>query len=100
MESKAVIAVEIAVQTHVLKCCPVHQELFCDDDVDPSAAFALAVDLVRQHMPYVRDFNDDPHALTDLLSDIIGAAPNRCPLCARGNEPLAPRLAEKRARTA
>ena len=41
------IAVEIALQTHVLKTCPIHNEIFCDDEVDPSSAFALAVELVQ-----------------------------------------------------
>ncbi|HTV96514.1 MAG TPA: hypothetical protein VME42_10930 [Steroidobacteraceae bacterium] len=82
MEHKQTIAVEIALQTHVLQTCPVHHQIFCDDDVDPSGAFALAVELVRQHTPYVDEFHDDAHALTDLLSETIGAAPSRCPLCA------------------
>jgi hypothetical protein len=86
MEPKQTIAVEIALQTHVLQACPIHKEIFCDDEVDPSAAFALAVDLVRQHKPYVRVFHDDAHALTDLLSETIGAAPTCCPLCANSRE--------------
>jgi hypothetical protein len=80
MEHKQTIAVEIALQTHVLQTCPVHHQIFCDDDVDPSSAFALAVELVRQHTPYVGEFHD-PHELTDLLSETIGAAPTCCPLC-------------------
>lgn len=83
MEHKQAIAFEIALQTHVLKTCPVHNEIFYDDDVDPSSAFALAVELVRQHKPYVNEFHDDAHALTDLLSETISAAPSSCPHCAR-----------------
>jgi hypothetical protein len=75
MQHKQAIAVEIALQTHVLQTCPIHNQIFCDDDVDPSGAFALAVELVRQHTPYVDEFHDDAHALTDLLSETIGAAP-------------------------
>jgi hypothetical protein len=82
MEHKKTIAIEIALQTHVLKTCPIHHSIFCDDDVDPSGAFALAVELVRQHTPYVEEFHDDSHALTDLLSDTIGTAPLSCPHCA------------------
>ena len=82
MEHKQAIAVEIALQTRVLQMCPIHNEVFCDDDVDPSSAFALAVELVRQHTPYVHEFQDDAHALTDLLSETIGAAPTSCPICA------------------
>ena len=81
MEHKRVIAFEIALQTHVLQTCPVHNEVFYDDDVDPSSAFALAVELVRQHKPYVDEFRDDAHALTDLLSETISSAPTCCPLC-------------------
>ena len=82
MEHKQAIAVEIALQTHVLQTCPVHNEIFCDDDVDPSSAFALAVELVHLHTPYVDEFHDDAHELTDLLSETIGAAPTSCPICA------------------
>src|SRR5208283_834623 len=87
MQQKRSIALEIALQTHVLRTCSIHREIFCDDDVDPSAAFALAVELVRQHKPYVEEFHDNAHELTDLLSEIIGAAPNCCPGCATSAEP-------------
>ena len=87
MQQKKAIALEIALQTHALRTCPIHHEIFCDDDVDPSAAFALAVELVRQHKPYVGEFHDNAHELTDLLSEIIGAAPNSCPGCATCTEP-------------
>ncbi|MGD0503853.1 MAG: hypothetical protein ABSD02_14015 [Steroidobacteraceae bacterium] len=82
MHHKQAIAIEIALQTHVLQTCPIHNEIFCNDDVDPSSAFALAVELVRQHTPYVDEFQHNPHALTDLLSETIGAAPASCPVCA------------------
>jgi hypothetical protein len=79
---KRAIAVEIALQTHVLKTCPLHNAVFCDDEADPSSAFALAVDLVKQHTPCVEEFEGDAHELTDLLSAIIGDAPTCCPDCA------------------
>jgi hypothetical protein len=79
---KKAIAVAIALQTHVLRTCPVHEAVFCDDDVDPSSAFALAVDLVKQHTPYVDEFDGDAHELTDLLSATIGDTPSCCPACA------------------
>jgi hypothetical protein len=81
MEHKQAIAFEIALQTHVLQTCPVHNEVFYDDDVDPSSAFALAVELIRQHRPCVDEFADDAHALTDLLSETIGSAPKCFPQC-------------------
>jgi hypothetical protein len=81
MESKQFIAVKIALQTHVLQTCPLHNEIFCDDDVDPSGAFALAVELVKQHTLYADEFHNDPHELTDLLSETISAAPSCCPHC-------------------
>lgn len=87
MQQKQTIAVEIALQTHVLQTCPAHNEIFCDDDVDPASAFALAVELVRQHTPCVDEFQD-PHELTDLLSETIGAAPTVCPVCARMGAPI------------
>jgi hypothetical protein len=81
MEHKQAIAFEIALQTHVLQTCPVHNEIFYDDEVDPSGAFALAVELIRQHKPYVDEFEHDAHALTDLLSETLSAAPRCCPHC-------------------
>jgi hypothetical protein len=86
MGHKQAIAVEIALQTRVLQTCPIHNEIYCDDDVDPSSAFALAVELVRQHTPYVDEFRDNTHELTDLLSETIGSAPPRCPLCSSSGE--------------
>jgi hypothetical protein len=44
-------------------------------------AFAVAIELVRQHEPCVDEFNECTHELTDLLSSIIGAAPDCCPGC-------------------
>ena len=82
MRHKQAIALEIALKTHVLKTCSIHDEIFCDDDVDPSSAFALAVELVTEHRADVDEFHDDPHGLTDLLSATIGAAPPGCPACA------------------
>jgi hypothetical protein len=81
MNHKQAIAIEIALQTHVLQSCPIHGEIYCDDEADPAGAFALAVELLKEHTPYVDEFQDDPHELTDLLSDTIGAAPDCCPHC-------------------
>jgi hypothetical protein len=95
MQKKA-IAVGIALQTHVLKACPEHDEIFCDDDVDPSSTFALAVDLVQQRTPYVDEFAGDAHELTDLLSATIGEAPRCCPACASTRVEQNPRLDQNR----
>lgn len=81
MEKKQVIAIGIALQTQVLKTCPVHRKLYFDDDVNPASAFALAIELVRKHTPYVAEFHDDEHELTDLISDTLGTAPSCCPEC-------------------
>jgi hypothetical protein len=89
MNRKQAIAIEIALQTHVLRTCPIHGEIFCDDDVDPSGAFALAVELVKEHIPYVTEFADDAHELTDLLSETISAAPDSCPHCSGSQSPVA-----------
>lgn len=81
VEKKKSIAIEIALQTHVLKTCPTHQQIYFDDDADAASAFALAIELVRKHKPYVGEFHDDEHELMDLLSDTLGAAPLCCPDC-------------------
>jgi hypothetical protein len=81
------IAIGIALQMHVLKICPVHHQLYCDDETDVddaniARAFAVAVELVHEHPPYAEEFHHDAHELTDLLSDTIGEAPMCCPECA------------------
>lgn len=81
VEKKKSIAVEIALQTHVLKTCPIHRQIYFDDDADAASAFALAIELVRKHKPYVEAFHDDEHELMDLLSDTLGATPLCCPEC-------------------
>jgi hypothetical protein len=81
MEKKQVIAIGIALQTQVIKTCPIHHQLYFDDDVNPASAFALAIELVRGHMPYVEEFHHDEHELTDLLSDTLGMTPSCCPKC-------------------
>ena len=81
MEKKQAIAIEIALQTHVLKTCPIHRKIYFDDDADAASAFAVAIELVRKHKPYVAEFHDDEHELMDLLSDTLGASPGSCPEC-------------------
>jgi hypothetical protein len=81
MEKKQAIAIEIALQTHVLKTCPTHRQIYFDDDADTASAFALAIELVRKHKLYVDEFHDDEHELMDLLSDTLGATPVSCPEC-------------------
>jgi hypothetical protein len=83
---KREIAIGIALQTHVLKTCPIHHELYCDDasytdDENIARTFGLAVELVGRHGPYAELFECDAHELADLLSNTIGAAPASCPRC-------------------
>jgi hypothetical protein len=87
MGKKQEIAIGIALQTRVLKMCPVHNHLYCDDetftdDENMARAFSVAIELVRQHETYAEEFHHDAHELTDLLSYTIGAAPECCPDCA------------------
>jgi hypothetical protein len=103
MEKKQSIAIEIALQTHVLKTCPVHRKIYCDEDADAASAFALAIELVRKHKPYVEEFHDNEHELMDLLSDTLGATPVCCPecesaamLCVRDRSGFAERAFESR----
>ena len=86
MGKKQEIAIGIALQTQVLKTCPLHNQLYRDDeegtdDENMGRAFAIAIELVRQHGPYAVEFHHNEHELTDLLSDTIGAAPVGCPDC-------------------
>jgi hypothetical protein len=86
MNTRQEIAIGIALQTQVLKICPIHNHLYCDeelysDDEHMARAFAVAIELVNQHPPYAEEFHHDAHVLTDLLSSTIGAAPECCPEC-------------------
>src|SRR5882724_2888148 len=86
MGKRQEIAIGIALQTQVLKTCPIHNQLYCDDeefigDENMARAFAVAIELVHQHEPYAQEFHRNAHELTDLLSYIIGAAPASCPGC-------------------
>jgi hypothetical protein len=81
MENKQAIAIGIALQTQVLKTCPVHRQLYFDEDVNPAGAFALAIELVRKHKPFVEAFDNNEHELTDLLSETLRTSPECCPEC-------------------
>lgn len=92
MGKKQEIAIGIALQTGVLKICPIHNLLYCDDetftdDENMARAFSVAIELVRQHPTYAEEFHHDAHELTDLLSYTIGAAPGCCPDCAAPRSP-------------
>jgi len=80
-DKKQAIAISIALQTRVLRTCPVHRQVYLDEDADPATAFALAMALIRKQRAYAHEFHNDEHELTDLLSDTLGAAPICCPEC-------------------
>jgi hypothetical protein len=66
MGKKQEIAIGIALQTQVLKTCPIHNQLYRDaeeatEDENMARAFAVAIELVRQHKPYAVEFNHDAH---------------------------------------
>jgi len=77
------IAMGIALQTQVLKICPVHRQLFCDDEVDPAIAFAVATQLIHNDQQSADVFREDIHDLADLLTDVISTAQCSCPKCAQ-----------------
>jgi hypothetical protein len=90
MGEKQGIAIGIALQTQVLKVCPIHNQLFCNDekitdDENLARVFAVAIELVRRHRPYAEVFHHSSRELIYLLSYTIGTAPETCPDC------LAPR---------
>jgi VIT1/CCC1 family predicted Fe2+/Mn2+ transporter len=103
MSKKEEMAIAIALQTQVLKTCPIHNQVYCcddeegGDDENMARAFAVAVDLVRQHKPYAEVFHHDAHELTDLLSYTIGAAPFCCPDCMKAREPVSRRMEHRAA---
>jgi hypothetical protein len=100
MSKKQEIVIGIALQTQVLRLCPLHNQLFCDsevfsDDENMARAFAVAIELVRQREPCVEEFRYGAHELTDLLSSTIGAAPDCCPDClAQQAQPVNDRSSE------
>ena len=81
-DEKHSIAMGIALQTQVLKICTAHRQLYCDDDVDPAIAFAVAEHLVRDDQASAGVFREDIHGLADLLTDVICSAQCACPKCA------------------
>jgi hypothetical protein len=81
-DEKHSIAMGIALQTQVLKICPAHRQLYCDDDVDPAIAFAVAAQLIREDRQSAGVFRQDVHDLADLLTDVICAAQCVCTTCA------------------
>jgi hypothetical protein len=101
MSKKEEMAIAIALQTRVLKTCPIHNQVYCcddeegGDDENMARAFAVAVDLVSQHEPYAEVFHHDAHELTDLLSYTIGAAPLCCPDCMNPREPVSRRTEQR-----
>jgi hypothetical protein len=100
MNTRQEIAIGIALQTQVLKICPVHNRLYCDqehysDDENMARAFAVAIELVHQHPPYAEEFYHDAHTLTDLLSSTIAAAPDCCPDCVPPQRVDAVRLSDR-----
>jgi hypothetical protein len=92
METKQAIAIEIGLQTQVLKSCPAHRQIYLDDDMNPAGAFALAIELVRKYRRYEEEFHGDEHELTDLLSDTLGTIPISCPECSAASVQPAPML--------
>jgi hypothetical protein len=89
-ETKRIVAVSIALQTQVLKTCPIHNQIYLDDEANPASAFALAIELVHQAKPFVQEFDHDEHQLTDLLSDTLGSSPLCCPDCEATLAPVQP----------
>jgi len=80
-QQRELLAVGIALQSHVLKICQRHNRIYCDPGADLGAAFALALQTFRRRGAEARIFSDDEHALLDLLSAKIGAADDCCPRC-------------------
>jgi hypothetical protein len=78
---KRAVVLGIGLQTHVLKTCPAHDQLYFDDEEYTDRAFALAVELMRQKSPCVSMFNNDVHELTELLSHTLAGANTACPHC-------------------
>jgi hypothetical protein len=83
MDQRQSIVMGIALQTQVLKTCPVHEQVFCDEEVDPAIAFAVASQLLRSDRQAAAAFRQSVHDLADLLSETIAAAPACCAQCAK-----------------
>jgi uncharacterized membrane protein len=81
VDQKQSIVMNIVLQTQILKECPVHHQVFCDEEADPAIAFALAVQLIHHNRPLAMAFQQSVHVLADMLSETIAAAPNVCPQC-------------------
>jgi hypothetical protein len=80
-QQRELLVVALALQCGVLNICPRHNRIYCDPGADVGTAFALALETFRRHGSEARIFDDDEHALLDLLSATIGATEDRCPRC-------------------
>jgi hypothetical protein len=83
---KQLIAIGIGLRAGVLKICPEHSRIYCDEDVDPGIAFALAAELVNRRNDYVAPFADYLE-LAELLENTMSSAPRQCPRCGESTEP-------------
>ena len=88
MPQKALIAIGIGLRTGVLRICPEHCRIYCDDDADPGLAYGLAAGLVHGRNDYVAPFADS-RELADILQETLGGAPKQCPVCAGAPAPPA-----------
>jgi hypothetical protein len=80
-QQRELLAVGIALQSRVLMICHRHHHIYCDAGADLSAAFSLALQAFRRGGPEAHLFENDEHALLDLLSVKIGEADDHCPRC-------------------
>jgi len=77
---KQSIALQVALQSGVLKECALHRQVFYGDQ-DPKPAFELMLEKFEQNFPEVARFRHDFHELTDMLSEVIAQAPAYCLQC-------------------
>lgn len=80
---KESIALQVALQSGVLKECERHHQIFYDDQ-DPKPAFELMLELFENDAPEVAGFSGNCHELTDILSEVIAHASAYCLHCRYG----------------
>ena len=80
MDTKRMIATDIALQTRVLRECSKHRRLYLVD-ADPAPAFELALELLQQRSARVALFRFDWRELNELICDIFRKAPVICQEC-------------------
>ncbi len=84
-QGRLAAAVEIAIQSGLLKRCPYHDYFYFAGEYDYTAAYKLGNHLMSHNDPLTEIFEGDRHAMTDKIKEAIDSAGEGCPGCEAWN---------------